>query len=55
MVDDVTGSQLLPDILKTDAGLHHQDHHMIGEVRDLVDGFLPVFCLACYEKKKLNL
>lgn len=45
-VDDVPGGQLVPDLLQADAQLEHEDHHMVGQVGDLVDGLLLVLGLA---------
>ena len=45
-VDDVPGGQLVPDLLQADAQLEHEDHHVVGQVGDLVDGLLLVLGLA---------
>ena len=46
MVDDVARGELLRDVVERDAGLDHQDHDVIGEVGDLVDGLLFVLGLG---------
>ena len=46
VVNNMTGSQLLVDILQGDAGLQHQYHYMVGKIGNLVDGFLFVLSLG---------
>ena len=46
VVDHVARGKLAVDILKADALLDHQDHHVIDKVRDLVDRFGAILCLS---------
>ena len=46
VVDDMAGCQFLMDVLQGDALLDHQHHHMVGKIRDLVDGLRPVMVLG---------
>lgn len=38
LVNDVPGGQLPPHILQGDAQLEHEDHHVVGQVGNLIDG-----------------
>ena len=46
MIDDVAGGKLIVDVLKVNAHLHHQDHHVVAKVGDLIHGLLLVVRLA---------
>ena len=42
VVDHVAGGELLLDFLQSDALLGHEHHHMVGKVRNFIDGFSPI-------------
>ena len=46
LVNDVPGGQLPSHILQGDAQLEHEDHHVVGQVGNLIDGLLFVLRLA---------
>ena len=35
------------DVLQGDSHLDHQNHNVVGQIGDLVDGFLFIVCLSC--------
>ena len=46
MVYDVSGGQLAVDILHRNAHLSHQNHDVIGQIRDFVDSLLFIVALG---------
>ena len=46
MVDDMSGGQLSVYLLKTDAVLNHQSHHMVCQISYLIYGLLFILCLG---------
>ena len=46
MVDDVSRRKLTMNVLHRDAHIHHQHHHVVCKVCDLVDRLLLVVSLA---------
>ena len=46
MVDDVAGRQFFQDVRHGDAHMDHEDHDVIHEVRDLIDGLFLVIPLG---------
>ena len=46
MVDHMAGGQLRLNVLGRDALLGHQHHHVIGQIRDLIDRLAPILGLG---------
>ena len=47
MVNNMALFQLFGDVFYGNAKFNHQNHHMVGKVADLVNGFLFVALAAC--------